>query len=1142
MPTLLLTAALAAATWAGFASRAAADHVDAHVVVTRVAPGFAAEKAGLRPGDTVRRWEQGPQSGGLASPFELVEVELERGPRGAVRLLGARGGAPLDVSLFPDDWGLETRPALPDEVAAEFEAAWGAIEAGSTADGLARLRALRPRLRAFPNPDLEPWILLSIARAEARRKDVDAAAGALEEAAAAARASRRPQVEAQVLAHLGAAWRAVERNPEAAAAYERALAARRQAGPDGLATASLADPIGTVAHGLGQGEDAPRQLVAALAAVQEQLAPESLALARSLLALGRLQRRRADAIQPYARALGLAERLAPDSLLAARALSFSAVTESDLPRRESLLRRALAIQERLAPETIETAVVLTRLAGNLDLTGEPARALEHHLRAVAIVERVAPGTESHGQALNGLGGYWSLHGDLVQAEAYFRRALEIDEKRRPNTEWVAARLYNLGEVLRTRRDFAPAEAALRRGLALSDALSPRGELAGRLLFTLGRTLHEKGDDAAAEPVLRRSLDVLTDTAPAQVQYARESLGAVLAATGRREEAAALYRQNLEYARQTTQSRYVLAEAHQRLGDLALGGGDLDAAESHHRAALDLRRNEVPDSIWQAESAHALGAVQRRRGRREDALALFREAVASLEAQGRRLGGSEETRAAFRAHYQEYYRDLEELLLELGHTVAAFEAVERSRARSLLALLASRDVGLGGHLEAGLERERRQADSGHDRALRAFHASGQDEAQRAKRLADLEEARRRQDDVRARIRAAQPRLSAFRDPEPLDLAGVRTALGPGTLLLAYSVGAAARVYAVGPGPDDFAVVPLPEGDAAIRTAVEVFRRTIDERRGAALRGPLTVQSRRLSGLLLAPVAERIGRAERLVVMPDGVLHLVPFAALVDPSARATTRYLVEAKPLHTASSMTLSEVLARRWTPDVASDQVVGFGDPAYGSASGAEDRSRAPALVRAAAAGLRLDPLPATRDEVAALRALSSGAQVFLGAEATEEKAKALGPSARVVHFACHGFLDERMPLESGLALTIPAAAAPRENGLLQAWEVFESVRVDAELVTLSACQTGLGKEMAGEGLLGLTWAFQYAGARSVLASLWEVSDASTAEFMTRFYSALAAGAAKSEALRRAQLSLLRRPRTAAPFHWAAFTLSGADR
>jgi CHAT domain-containing protein len=122
----------------------------------------------------------------------------------------------------------------------------------------------------------------------------------------------------------------------------------------------------------------------------------------------------------------------------------------------------------------------------------------------------------------------------------------------------------------------------------------------------------------------------------------------------------------------------------------------------------------------------------------------------------------------------------------------------------------------------------------------------------------------------------------------------------------------------------------------------------------------------------------------------------------------------------------------------------------------------------------------------------------------------------------------------------MPAAPAEGQaNGLLQAWEILEHVRIDADLVTLSACETALGKEMGGEGLVGLTRAFHYAGARSVHASLWSVGDESTADLMGRFYGYLQRGRSKAAALRAAQLDLIRSDRFSHPFHWAAFTLTG---
>ena len=173
-----------------------------------------------------------------------------------------------------------------------------------------------------------------------------------------------------------------------------------------------------------------------------------------------------------------------------------------------------------------------------------------------------------------------------------------------------------------------------------------------------------------------------------------------------------------------------------------------------------------------------------------------------------------------------------------------------------------------------------------------------------------------------------------------------------------------------------------------------------------------------------------------------------------------------------------------------------------------------------------LSPLPASRLEVESIAALlGPGARAFVGGEATEAAARRAGHGVRYLHFATHALLDERFPLDSALVLS-PAAVGDSGdfNGLLQAWEIFESVRVDADLVTLSACRTALGRELPGEGIQGLTRAFLFAGAPSVVSASWRVSDRSTAALMTRFYAGLGAGESKDEALRGAQLALLQGP------------------
>ena len=243
--------------------------------------------------------------------------------------------------------------------------------------------------------------------------------------------------------------------------------------------------------------------------------------------------------------------------------------------------------------------------------------------------------------------------------------------------------------------------------------------------------------------------------------------------------------------------------------------------------------------------------------------------------------------------------------------------------------------------------------------------------------------------------------------------------------------------------------------------------------------------------------------------------------------------------------------------------LIAFGDPLYRT----ERRKSPDAILRSAAKLGDLRPLPWSRLEVEEIgRLYPRSSIIFLGDEASEENAKALDIEPNYLHFAAHSIPNDRFPLDSAIALTASPGIVS-ENGLLQVWEVFESVRLDADLVTLSACQTALGPEVGGEGMLGLTRAFHYAGARSVLSSLWEVADKSTGLLMTEFYSALRSGLDKDRALQQAQLAMLNgdvempgrcasrlafinalcdwaggeksAPAMRHPFHWAAFTLNG---
>jgi CHAT domain-containing protein len=323
---------------------------------------------------------------------------------------------------------------------------------------------------------------------------------------------------------------------------------------------------------------------------------------------------------------------------------------------------------------------------------------------------------------------------------------------------------------------------------------------------------------------------------------------------------------------------------------------------------------------------------------------------------------------------------------------------------------------------------------------------------------------------------------------------------------------------------------------------VSRRELEERvqrlRAAVGRPSLLktwlVEARKSAELLLAAVAERVPDAERVLILADGPLHFVPFAALPVPGP-GRGRMLAELRPLHFAASVSVLSELAARRRPGRPWQAAV-FADPSYGAAPGPRTAS---VLRGAEDRGGSLVPLPGSRREAEALRRVLGGeAALWLGPQATEERLKAVGPSVSHLHVACHGRLDARSPLDSSLALSVPAGTGP-EDGTLHAWEVLEQMRLDADLVTLSACDTALGEELAGEGVLGLTQAFQFAGARAVVSTQWKIDDRSTPRLVERLYQGIRSGLSTAEALRRAQLSLMRDPATAHPFYWASFQLHG---
>jgi CHAT domain-containing protein len=309
-------------------------------------------------------------------------------------------------------------------------------------------------------------------------------------------------------------------------------------------------------------------------------------------------------------------------------------------------------------------------------------------------------------------------------------------------------------------------------------------------------------------------------------------------------------------------------------------------------------------------------------------------------------------------------------------------------------------------------------------------------------------------------------------------------------------------------------------------------------------------------------EAIARANRVLISPDGVLWDLPFAALVVNDG-GEPRYLGLDKRLAYSQSLTaFAQVSApAAVAPSVARPRVLVVGNPLYENARrndanatdsgpGGGVANRLPQRATGELALLSRDaeipaPLPHAQEEARRV-ATMYGARAAVGAEPTEAWFRERAGTADIIHLATHGYFSAFRAVASGVRLAVPEReplpSQTDNDGALQAWEVFSQLQLRADLVVLSACETGVGAKVAGEGLVGLTRAFQIAGAASVVATQWKVADQSTASAMVAFHQQLQRGADKDEALRQAIRGLAADPKTRDPYYWAPFMLIGDVR
>jgi CHAT domain-containing protein len=625
---------------------------------------------------------------------------------------------------------------------------------------------------------------------------------------------------------------------------------------------------------------------------------------------------------------------------------------------------------------------------------------------------------------------------------------------------------------------------------------------------------------------KRVLEDALTKARSQQKWAHQAqllilLGNLAAQTGDRKQAIAYLEGAGQFATRVQFYR-MEADAMFELAGLYRDRGDLATADA--RATQGLAASQrAGDRYYVPRNLTVLADLKARRGRVAAATALYKQAEDVIE--GMLISFDEPYwNSSVVASMSQTYLQHFELVARSGDVPGAFRILERVRGRTLAWALANRkgfptsESEQTGSLETDVA------------ALQTRLMQASSTKEREQLLDELVEYERRLGLAWTKEDSATRRLAA--QPAPLKV--VQGDLKQDEVLLEYVLDDP-NSFCVSISQKGAFVRTLPAGRTQIEQLAQFY---IHEIRAKASG---TGASKQLYHLLIKPIPETFSTT-RFLIAPDGILNLLPFEALRDDQ----DQYLLKSRTISYVPSGTILDTLRRGEMQPPAPKPLLAVGDVAYENQGGAGHRIPSPTSVRgriergiADLSGIALHDLPHTREEVEEIgKIVGPDAIILLGKDATESAFKKEPlDQFRVLHLAVHGFADTQYPERS--ALVLGANPESGDDGLLQVREIMR-LRLNADLTTLSACETGVGKLQGQEGISNLVEAFLVAGSKSVVASLWSADDTSASALMERFYERLALGENTSLALRNAKLDLLAKyGDQVSPFYWAAFITVG---
>jgi CHAT domain-containing protein/tetratricopeptide (TPR) repeat protein len=880
------------------------------------------------------------------------------------------------------------------------------------------------------------------------------------------------------------------------------------------------------------------------------------------------------------------------------------------------------------------AAVLNNIGMVYRTIGETQKALEKYNEVLPILRAIGS-RRGEATTLNNIGAVYRSLGEMQKALEKYNEALSLLRAMGDrNGESVA--LGNIGLVYHSLGETQKALEKFNESFLISRAIGDRRGEAG-ILGSIGLVYQSLGENQkalekfnGALPILQAAgdrrgqaitlnniglvYDALGETQKALEKY-NEALPILRAASAREAEAAALNNIGAVYRslgepqkalEKFNEALTISKEAGLRRGNaVALKNigmahdalGETQKALEKYNEALPIFK-AVGDRNGETAALLGIARVEQKRGNLNQARQLIEQAVGIIESLRTNIAG-QEVRASYFASRRDFYESYIDVLMQMHKQdpSAAFDAValtvsERARARSLLELLTESRADIRQGVDSSLlERERSLQQRLNAKAaaqvslLNRKHTPEQ-AAAAAKEIASITI---EYEELQGKIRASSPRYAALTQPQPLNLSGIQQqALDPQTLLLEYSLGENASYLFV------VSQTSLSSHQLPKRTEIEAATRRVYElltapqsrpgdtdakyqARVKEARANYWLQAKALSQMLLGPVASQLGK-NRLVIVADGALQYIPFAALPAPSpgndegrnsAAEPQPLFVEHEIVSLPSASTLATLRRETAGRKPAEKSLAVLADPVFTdddtriirnvAKAGAKEKTRSADSEEINIGSLQMSRsgretgvidaaggfgrLLSTRREATAILALVPERERMQALDFEASRTTALRPELgeyRIVHFATHGILNNVHPELSGIVLSLVDEGGKQQDGFLRLQDIY-NLKLPAELVVLSACQTGLGKKVEGEGLIGLTRGFMYAGAPRVLASLWNVDDRATSELMKRFYQGLLRPEAlrPAGALRQAQLSIWKEKQWREPYYWAAFVLQG---